>query len=293
MEEVKGVDVVLVGEVDDAVDTVLLDVVERSVPLPEAAAAAGFRRRAPGPPPPASVVVVAAGGGDEVAVHDTAASEQRGSLARGGGAALDDEPEQRLRDEAERVGEAVQVVRLQRARAGWRHDDQGRRLPVVLWLRRSSSVVVVPDWGRRRRKGGVVVVREREVVEVELVEVAVREGDEAGDEAEEEAEQEARRREGPPRGEEQRRCRHRLCAAGLPTSRARACLCLLCVWFSGTSRRRGPAFGGRTCRADRLGRERSRAWRGDAGLDGRACVRCRTRVARGPPFRRETWRRSS
>jgi hypothetical protein len=54
------------------------------------------------------------------------------------------------------------------------------------------------------------------------------------------------------------------------------------VWFSGTSRRRGPAFGGRTCRADRLGHERSRAWRGDAGLDGRACVRCRTRVARGP-----------
>lgn len=73
LEEVKGVDVVLVGEVDESVDAVLLDVVE---------------------------------------------------------------PEQRLRDKAERVREAVQVVRLQRAGAGRRHDYQGRRLQVCLRRRR-------------------------------------------------------------------------------------------------------------------------------------------------------------
>lgn len=72
LEEVKGVDVVLVGEVDESVDAVLLD----------------------------------------------------------------DEPEQRLRDKAERVREAVQVVRLQRAGAGRRHDYQGRRLQVCLRRRR-------------------------------------------------------------------------------------------------------------------------------------------------------------
>lgn len=118
MEEVKGIHDVLVGEVDDAVDAVVLDVVERRVPL----AQAGALRVVLGPP--ASIVAVGVGG--EVAVHEAAASEQRGGLARGG-AAVDDEPEQRLRDEAERVREAVQVVRLQRARAGRRHDDQGRR----------------------------------------------------------------------------------------------------------------------------------------------------------------------
>ena len=46
LEEVKGVDVVLVGEVDEAVDAVLLDVVERGVPLAQAAAPPGGR--APG-----------------------------------------------------------------------------------------------------------------------------------------------------------------------------------------------------------------------------------------------------
>jgi len=76
--------------------------------------------------PPASIGRVAAVGGGEVAVHEAAAAEQVRGLARGG-AAVDDEPEQRLRDEAERVREAVQVVRLQRARAGRRYDDQGRR----------------------------------------------------------------------------------------------------------------------------------------------------------------------
>lgn len=118
VEEVKGVHVVLVGEVDEAVDAVVLDVVERRVPLAQAA-----RRRVLGPRP-ASTGRVPVGG--QVAVHEAAAAEQRGGLARGG-AAVDDEPEQRLRDEAEGVREAVQVVRLQRARAGRRHDDQGRR----------------------------------------------------------------------------------------------------------------------------------------------------------------------
>lgn len=120
VEEVKGVHVVLVGEVDEAVDAVVLDVVERRVPLAQAA-----RRRVLGPRP-ASTGRVAVGLGGQVAVHEAAAAEQRGGLARGG-AAVDDEPEQRLRDEAEGVREAVQVVRLQRARAGRRHDDQGRR----------------------------------------------------------------------------------------------------------------------------------------------------------------------
>lgn len=175
MEEVKGIHVVLLGEVDEAVDAVVLDVVERRVPLAPQAALRRVLGR-----PSASIGRVAVGGG-EVAVHEAAAAEQVRGLARGG-AAVDDEPEQRLGHEAEGVREAVQVVRLQRARAGRRHDDQGRR-------RR-----------QRQRRGGLGRRGEREVVEVE-VEVAVREGEEAGDEAEEEAEDEARRREGPPRRE--------------------------------------------------------------------------------------------
>jgi hypothetical protein len=173
MEEVKGIHVVLVGEVDEAVDAVVLDVVERRVPL--APLQAALRRVLMGRPSPASIIGrVAAVGGREVAVHEAAAAEQGGGLARGG-AAVDDEPEQRLGHEAERVREAVQVVRLQRARAGRRDDDQGRR-------RRRRSRGRLGRRGRRRSRRRVRD-REREVVEVE-VEVAVREGEEARDEAE-------------------------------------------------------------------------------------------------------------
>lgn len=166
--------------------------IQRRVPL----AGAAVNSRAVLPPSAAAGTILGrvGDGGGEVAVHDPAAAEERGRVARGG-AGLDDEPEQRGRREAERVREPAQVVRLQRACAGRRHDQQ--QLPLL--RRRRQRGVDVDDDGRRvlpdedgGRRG-----REREV-EVE-VEVAVGEGEEARDEAEEEAEEEARRGDGPPR----------------------------------------------------------------------------------------------
>lgn len=119
VEEVKGIDVVLVGEVDDAVEAVMLDVVERRVPLAHAA----LHREILSPAQAPGILGRVGGGGGKLAIHDPAAAEQGSRLARGG-AGLDDEPEQRRRHEAERVREPAQVVRLERAGAGRRHDQE-------------------------------------------------------------------------------------------------------------------------------------------------------------------------
>lgn len=123
VEEVKGVDVGLVGEVHDAVQAVVLDMVERRVP----AARAAVHGHGEVLPPAAGLLGRLGGGGGQVAIHDPAAAEQSGRLARGG-AILDDEPEQRGRREAERVREPAQVVGLERAGAGRRHDQEQLRL---------------------------------------------------------------------------------------------------------------------------------------------------------------------
>lgn len=88
-----------------------------------------------------------------MAIHDPAAAEQGGRFARGG-AVVDDEPEQRGWSEAERVREPAQVVGLERAGAGWRHNQKqlpfcshrrGRRLRGRVAGRRQWGLVA----GRR------------------------------------------------------------------------------------------------------------------------------------------------
>ena len=101
VEEVKGVDVALVGEVHDAVEAVVLNMVERRVPPAHAVVHGELLSPAPG-----FLLGRFGGGGRQVAIHDPAAAEQSGRLARGG-AVLDDEPEQRGPREAERDRKSV------------------------------------------------------------------------------------------------------------------------------------------------------------------------------------------
>lgn len=116
LEELEGVDALLVGEVDDAVEAVVLDELKRGIHLVRAQVERGGR---------GGVELVAA---SDVSVHDGGAAQRGGGLGRGL-AGLDDEPEHGRVDEAQRLAHPAEVVRLRGAGPRRRHDDE-QLLPV-------------------------------------------------------------------------------------------------------------------------------------------------------------------
>jgi hypothetical protein len=114
LEELERVDALLVGEVDDAVESVVLDELERGIHLVRAEVGGG-----------GGVELVAAA---DVAVHDGGASQRGGGLGRGL-AGLDDDPEHGRIDEAEGLAQPVEVVGLRGAGVRGRDDDE-QLLPV-------------------------------------------------------------------------------------------------------------------------------------------------------------------
>lgn len=164
-EEVEGVDALLVGEIDNGVDAVVLEELERGVHLVRAEA-----ERAG----------VAGGGGVElvaaadVAVHDGGPPQRGGGLGRGV-AGLDDEPEQGRVDEAQRVAQPAEVVRLRGARARGRDDDEQLAVAfvvvVVVVVEADDGELVAGDdggaGGRRAEVRGLVGEVGEEVEEAE------------------------------------------------------------------------------------------------------------------------------
>jgi hypothetical protein len=117
------VDVLLVCEVDDAVESVVLDELERGIHMVWAVVNGGRR----------SVELVAA---PDVAVDDGGAAQGGGSLRRGF-ACLDNDPEQRWLDEAQRLAHPGEVEGMRSAGARGRDDDEQ-----LVWVRgevRSAS----------------------------------------------------------------------------------------------------------------------------------------------------------
>lgn len=114
VEELQGVDALLVGEVDDAVEAVVLHDLQSGIHLVRAVVDGG---------------VGVAGGGElvaaaDVAVHDGGAAQRVGGL-RGGLAGLDDDPEHGRAREAQRLAHPAEVVGLRRPGARGRdHDEQ-------------------------------------------------------------------------------------------------------------------------------------------------------------------------
>jgi hypothetical protein len=163
-EEVEGVDALLVGEIDNGVEAVVLEELERGVHLVRAEA---------------ERVGVAGGGGVElvaaadVAVHDGGPPQRGGGLGRGV-AGLDDEPEQRRVDEAQRVAQPAEVVRLRGARARGRDDDEQLvvvHVVVVVVVEADDGELVAGDdggaGGRRAEVRGLAGEVGEEVEEAE------------------------------------------------------------------------------------------------------------------------------
>lgn len=123
------VDALLVGEVDDAVESVVLDELERGIHLVWAVVG--------------GVELLAA---SDVAVHDGGAAQRGGGLGRGL-AGLDDEPEHRRVDEAQRLAHPAEVEGLGGAGARGRHHDE-QLAPLVLFRQ------VGPGGGRGRGRKG-------------------------------------------------------------------------------------------------------------------------------------------
>jgi hypothetical protein len=166
------VDVLLVCEVDDAVEPVVLDELERGIHLVRAVVKGGRE----------SVDLVAAA---DVAVDDGGAAQGGGGLGRGL-ARLDDDPEQRRLGEAQRVAHPGEVEGLRGAGARGRDDDEqlvwvggevdggrggGRgRVDEVVRLREVGEEVEQAEEGAEEEEGGEA--RERAAGEEEGVRVA-------------------------------------------------------------------------------------------------------------------------
>jgi len=164
-----------VGEVDDAVEAVVLDELERGIHLVRAEVVGG------------RVEPVAAA---DVAVHDGGAAQRGGGLGRGL-AGLDDDPEHGRVDEAQRLAHPAEVVRLRGAGARGRDDDE-QLLPAVIG---GGVVVLYPD-GKLVAKVG----RGRDGVGGGVRRADVRGVGQVGEEVEE-AEEGAEQEEGGEAGE--------------------------------------------------------------------------------------------
>lgn len=126
------------GEVDDAVESVVLDELERCIHLVRAEVDGGGV---------GGVELIAA---PDVPVHDGGASQRGGGLGRGL-ACLDDDPEHGRVDEAQRLAHPAEVVCLRGAGARGRDDDE-QLLPVGVGV----VVVLQADDGEVGGDGGIV-----------------------------------------------------------------------------------------------------------------------------------------